>query len=324
MLCILYVNVIGLCLALAGLSLERALPATASRRWIWCVAIVLSLVVPATYQAHHRWSITSARPALATAAIQGHEHGAPAVAVLDPGWWQRAHAYDPFINRVWVTMSGILIAWGALNVLWVSGLVYRSRRGRGSAGGSAVVDGVRVVVTRSVGPATVGLLRSSVLVPRWVLALPSVQRRYVVRHEEEHRRAHDAHLLFVTSLTLILIPWSLALWWMLRRLHLAVEMDCDNRVVNALGDAPAYGDLLLRVAEASSRGPRLQPALLGGMGMLERRLTRLLAPTPLRHVERWLLPALACVLLAFVLSMPHPVAPRAAVAPSPSTLASSR
>ncbi|HEX9083844.1 MAG TPA: hypothetical protein VF836_03815, partial [Gemmatimonadaceae bacterium] len=36
-------------------------------------------------------------------------------------------------------------------------------------------------------------------------------------------------------------------------------------------------------------------------------LTVLLAPTPLRHVQRFLLPALALGLLAIVLLMPHPV-----------------
>jgi hypothetical protein len=43
------------------------------------------------------------------------------------------------------------------------------------------------------------------------------------------------------------------------------------------------------------------------VGTLERRLTVLLAPTPLRHVQRFLLPALAVCLVAIVLLMPHPV-----------------
>ena len=155
------------------------------------------------------------------------------------------------------------------------------------------------------GPATVGVLRSRVLVPQWVLALPRVQRRYVLRHEEEHRSSHDSLLLFVASLTLVVAPWNLALWWQLRRLRLAVEMDCDNRVVSALGNPSAYGELLFKVAQAASRGPRLQPAFLGA-GMLERRLIALVAPTPLRHVHRFLLPAVAAGLLYLVVSMPHP------------------
>ena len=142
------------------------------------------------------------------------------------------------------------------------------------------------------------------------------------RTSEGARRA----LLFVASLPLLLAPWNLALWWELRRLCLAVEMDCDNRVVAALGDPNAYGDLLLKVAQAANRGPRLQPAFLG-MGSLERRLTELLAPTPLRHAQRFLVPALAFVLLLAVLAIPHPVLPHhqhSAMIAGATTSASSR
>ncbi len=170
----------------------------------------------------------------------------------------------------------------------------------------AIVDGVPVLFAEGIGPVTVGLLRSRVLVPRWVMGLPGLQRQYVIRHEEEHRRAHDGLLLFVASLTLILMPWNLALWWHVRRLGLAVEVDCDNRVVKALGNPNAYCELLLKIASLGSGGPRLQPAMLG-TGMLERRLVALLAPAPLRYVQRLLLPIFALGLLAFVLSVPHPV-----------------
>ncbi len=285
MLCILYVNAVGMCLGLAAILFERALPATSSRRWVWCIVIPVSVILPGLYRAHHTWSVADA---------------------LEQ---QAAHiqSYDTSINRLWLTVSAVLLLWGLANAWRVSRVVRRSRRERGNAGGPAIVDGVPVVVTDSIGPATVGLWRSRVLVPRWVLALPGVQRQYVLRHEEEHRTAHDAQLLFVASLPLILMPWNLAMWWQLRRLCLAVEMDCDNRVVSGLGDATAYGELLLKGAQAGSRGPRLQPAFLGGVGTLERRLSALLAPTPLRHVQRFLLPAAALGLLFVVLLMPHPV-----------------
>ena len=285
MLCILYVNAVGMLLGIAGVLAERALPAAFARRWVWCIIIPISVVLPGYYRGHHNWSVVDAlqQPAM------------------------RAATYDVTINRVWLTVSAMLLLWGLANAWRVSRVIRLSRKERGDNSGSAIVDGIPVLVTDLVGPATVGLLRSHLLVPRWVLAMPRTQRQYVLRHEEEHRRAYDAQLLFVASLTLILMPWNLAMWWQLRRLCLAVEMDCDNRVVNRLGDAPAYGELLLKVAQASSRGPRLQPALLGGMGSLEHRLTALLAPTPLRHFQRFLLPAAVLALLFVVLVMPHPV-----------------
>jgi beta-lactamase regulating signal transducer with metallopeptidase domain len=285
MLCILYVNAFGMCLGLAAIFLERALPATSPRRWIWTIVIPVSVVLPGLYRVHHSWSVADVFVQPATV----------------------AQSYDTSINQVWLTMSGFLLVWGMVSAWRVSRVVSLSRKRRGEANEIAIIDGVPVVVTDAMGPATVGFWHSRVLLPRWVLALPGEERQYVVRHEEEHRRAYDGQLLFVMSLPLLLMPWNLAMWWQIRRLCLAVEMDCDNRVVNRLGDATAYGELLLKVAQATTGGPRLQPAFLGGVGTLERRLTALLAPTPLRHVQRFLLPAAALALTFLVLLMPHPV-----------------
>jgi hypothetical protein len=307
MLCILYVIAVGTLLGLTGLLVERMLPATSPRRWLWCVIIVISIVLPGYYRTHHNWSVLEALDHHVMASPSGPAPGTVPLTMLDPGWWAHTRSYDTAINRIWLGVSAVLILLGLANAWRVSQVVRRSRRTRGGPGGPTIVDGIPVVLTDSMGPATVGLWHTRVLLPRWALALPGAQRQYVVHHEDEHRSAHDAHLLFVASLTLILMPWNLALWWLLRRLRLAVEMDCDNRVVSALGDPVAYGELLLKVAQAASRGPRLQPALLGGVGMLEHRLTMLLAPTPLRHVQRFLLPAMVLGLLLVVLSMPHPV-----------------
>jgi len=263
------------------------------------------MVLPGYYRGHHTWTVTE------TVAQQTVDHPSQAAVMgslipFDRDWWARTESYDQSINQLWLIVSGALIIWGLVNAMRVSDIVGSSHSGRDDPYQPVILDGVPIVVTDAVGPATVGLLRSKVVVPRWVLALPGMQRRYVLRHEEEHRKAHDALLLFVVSLPLLLMPWNLAMWWQLRRLCLAVEMDCDNRVVAALGDVNSYGELLLKVAQAASRGPRLQPALLGGMGMLERRLTALLSPTPLRHAQRFLLPAAAFGLLFVVLWMPHP------------------
>ena len=301
MLCILYVNAVGALLCLVGLSIERLLPSTTPRRWLWCLLIPVSMFVPGYYRMHHNWVVTDSvhstgQTMAATAALTP----------LDREWWARTESFDTSINRIWWTVSLILLVWGVANALRVAFLVYTSRR-QGGTRKSSVVDGVPIVVTDQLGPATVGLMRSNVLVPKWVLTMPGMQRRYVLRHEEEHRRAHDVHLLLFASLPLLLMPWNVAMWWMLRRLSIAVEIDCDNRVVAALGDAPAYGELLLTVAQAASRGPRLQPAFLGGAGSLERRLRALVAPMPLRRAQKLLLPVLTLALLFIVVWMPHPI-----------------
>lgn len=332
MLCILYVNFIGACLSVIGHLVERALPATFARRWIWFSVIVFSMALPGYYRYHHSWDV----PAAASVQAPGPtaEQTAPqtlglATALLSPfdrDFWARIESYDTKINRVWLIVSGLLLIWAVTNAMRVSHVVGSSRGEQADPDTPTMIDGVPIVVTDAAGPATVGVVRSRVLVPRWVLALPGTQRQYVLRHEEEHRRAHDARLLFVASLPLLLAPWNLALWWELRRLCLAVEIDCDNRVVAALGNPNAYGELLLKVAQAANRGPRLQPAFLG-MGSLERRLTLLLAPTPLRHAQRFLVPALAFVILLAVIAIPHPVLPHhqhSAMIAGATTAASSR
>jgi bla regulator protein blaR1 len=295
------VNLIGGLLGLTGVLVERVLPDFFSRRWIWCVIIVTSVVLPGYNRFHHNVAVADvlARPST------GHA-SSTAFAPLDPTWWAHTESYDGLINQIWRLTSLALIVWGVLGLLRVAYLVHASRR-RTRKAGTTVVDGVPVVLTNSLGPATVGFLRSRVLVPQWVLGLSGAEQRYIVRHEEEHRRAHDAHLLFIASLPILLMPWNLAMWWYLRRLCLAVEVDCDNRVVTRLGDPTAYGEILLKVAEAGSRGPRLQPAFLGGKGSLEHRLTVLLAPRQFRYAQRFVLPAIVAALLVLTLSLPHPV-----------------
>jgi bla regulator protein BlaR1 len=310
MLCILYVNAIALVLGIAGLLVERALPGTFSRRWVWCAVIAITMTIPPVYQANHTASVTEALEHGAVKPALGQALGMTSLALLDPEWWRRLSSYETEINRAWLTGSAIIIVWGIANAWYVARIVRRSRRRRGDPGRPAVIDDIPVLVTDSLGPATVGFWRSRVLIPRWVLALPGEQRRYVLRHEDEHRRAQDGRLLFFMSLFVIVLPWNLALWWQLRRLYLAVEVDCDNRVVKALGDAPAYGELLFKVAQAGNSAPRLarlQPAFLGGTGMLERRLRMLLAPAQHPKVQRLMLPIAASVLLFIVLSLPHPV-----------------
>ena len=276
MLCILYVGLISTCLGLVGLLAEHALPARVARRWMWLGIICLAIVLPATYRVQHNTHIRNASVVSAS-------------------------SHDLLIGR-WLVMSvWISLALAVAHAMRVGYLIRRSRLG------ATVIDGVSAVVTDGIGPATVGVVGARVMIPRWVLALPAMQRRYVLRHEEEHRNSHDTLLLFVASLAGVLLPWNLPIWWLLRRLRLAVEMDCDTRVVAALGDANAYGAMLLGVAEASSRGLSLQPALLG-MGMLEQRITALVSPRSRTLAMRGLALSAAIALLVVVFMLPHPVA----------------
>src|SRR6266446_2657425 len=102
----------------------------------------------------------------------------------------------------------------------------------------------------------------------------------MLAHEEQHMRAADPVLHAGALVAVLVAPWNLALWWQWRRLRLAVEMDCDARVLAQGPSAPAYGELLLRV------GKRRSTQLLGAAAFgepasfLESRIRRMVAVVP--------------------------------------------
>jgi hypothetical protein len=117
-----------------------------------------------------------------------------------------------------------------------------------------------------------GVRAPEVVVPEWLLEAPPEEQRLVVLHEREHIRARDPLLLTAGCVAVALVPWVPAAWWMLLRLRLAVELDCDARVLRQGVRPFAYGTLLIEMAR---RGPGLTlgaPAMAGSPTSLERRL----------------------------------------------------
>lgn len=139
-----------------------------------------------------------------------------------------------------------------------------------------------VLVSASAGPAVVGVLHPEIVLPEWVLALEEERRRLVVEHEVEHLRAGDSPLLLASLLVLVLCPWNPALWWQVRRLRLAVEVDCDARVLRRRPDARNYGALLLEVGRMASRRQLLATAFSKPHSFLERRIRMITRSDP-RH-----------------------------------------
>src|SRR5207302_5577204 len=149
------------------------------------------------------------------------------------------------------------------------------------------------------------------------LQLGERERRLMLAHEDEHIRARDPWLLAGGAAVLLLTPWNPLVWWQVRRLRLAVEMDCDARVLARDGDAPAYGELLLRVGQRRARLPLGAPALGEPVSFLGRRIRRMVTALP-----RWRwggvaaggLIAVAAVIAAC--EAPRPVGPHAPRDPS--------
>jgi hypothetical protein len=193
-----------------------------------------------------------------------------------------------------------------------------SRRRRGWR--EATVDDVAVLVSDDdSGPAVIGVVTPRIVLPTWVLTLARDRRRLVLAHEREHMLAHDPALLAASVLLVLVAPWNLALWWIARRLRLAVEIDCDRRVLReSRASALEYGRLLVDVGARAGRAlPVATAALLERPTALERRITAMRLRRP-RHalLRSALLAAIAVAALVAACTAPQPDPTRPAPAGS--------
>jgi beta-lactamase regulating signal transducer with metallopeptidase domain len=234
-------------------------------RYLWGMAMVLSLLLPA-------WAVVrppATPPADAAAAAEGAgllsmstllELGrmtVPEPAILDQA--------EPWLLLVWLVSSvGLLVA-------LTGGLIRLGARAR-SWSPTRIHQG-EVLVSEDFGPALLGVRDPKVVIPRWALDLEPDRLGMVVAHEEEHRLAGDIRLLLAGAVLVVLMPWNVGLWWQLRRLRAAVELDCDTRVLRRGVPAKAYGALLLELGTRAPGLPLPVAALSKPVSLLERRLT---------------------------------------------------
>ena len=102
-------------------------------------------------------------------------------------------------------------------------------------------------MARDTGPATVGLFRPQIVIPEWLLAAPPEALRLVIAHERSHVEAGDNTLLVLGIWLAILTPWNGIAWWQVRRMRLAIEVDCDRRVLRGGNDVRRYAKTLVDV-----------------------------------------------------------------------------
>jgi beta-lactamase regulating signal transducer with metallopeptidase domain len=121
------------------------------------------------------------------------------------------------------------------------------------------LDGYPILVSRNLGPALLGVIAPRIVLPDWATRLPPDDRHLILAHERRHAEAGDPLVLFVANVLIALQPWNLFTWAMRARLQLAVETDCDRRVLTAHRDVRRYAELLITVHE---RGLPALPSLV--------------------------------------------------------------
>ena len=254
----LYAVLLGTLLGSAAMALETLLAARRHpTRVVWIAAIAMSVLWPAVTAVAQR-----TLPAVRTAPF-----------IVTPLTNSIARASD-YVSRASGLGSLLLMVWVVATLALLARLAvgrYTLARQRGEWEHGSV-DGVDVRLSPNVGPAVVGLRPMEIVLPRWALALESTLRALVLRHEEEHRVARDPWLLLFAALAVALMPWNAALWWQARRLRLAIEVDCDARVLRVHPRRERYGLLLLAIAQRRDDAPHLAPALSEPVSQLERRI----------------------------------------------------
>ena len=274
----LYTIAVSALFTLAAHALERVVAARGRpRRMLWVVAMTLSVAWPVV-NGVRRATVDEAVPVAVapfTITVPGPEAIVPVARTP-----QRGAQIDRALITLWVALSTLLL-------IRLGAGVATLRRAR-KAWRSQQLDGMTVCVSPNVGPAVVGLRSMNVVLPEWILDLDAPLRALVLRHEQEHQSARDPHVLFGAAAAVCLMPWNPAVWFQARRLRLAIELDCDARVLRAHPAPERYGLLMLTIAQRRSVVPTIfAPMLAEPVTQLERRIREMRNTS--RRIARWAL-----------------------------------
>ena len=274
-------------LAAATLARVIALYRGAALRWIWIGAAVLSLGISLNWllagstlrgrtpdsqpRAATDGMLPRVLPARATESAITHSN--------DASSWSRSLAPPSLPVRA---DRIALAAWLVASMTFFSVLfaaVLRLRLDQRTWTPNTIAN-TPVLVSERFGPAVVGVARSVIVVPSWVLALDEHAQRMIVRHEVEHGTARDPAVLMVASAVLVLMPWNVGLWMLWRGLRRAIEIDCDARVVRSGVESADYANVLLRAWRRSRGGWMPSTAFAEKASGLGGRVEHLLRPEP--------------------------------------------
>jgi TonB family protein len=248
--------------AVAAMLAERALASAGrARRTPWLVAIGIATAWPLVAGA---WFLL--KPVEQPIVIIKTRIGATAARVVSeqlsfgPAW---GTIVERALIGLWIAATLLLVIRIAVALIRMRAVTQSARR--------TIVDGTAVLISETAGPAVCGALDPQIVLPRWIMELDAPLRSIVLRHEREHVERGDAGAVLGAAVAVALVPWSPAVWLMSRRLRLAVELDCDARVLASKEDPKRYGRLLMLVAQRQTHA-RLQPMLAESSAHLERRI----------------------------------------------------
>jgi TonB-dependent SusC/RagA subfamily outer membrane receptor len=296
----------SLVIAVAALAMQRLASRAIPSRLIWATAMVAMIGVSATQPLRRAPSTERIDgPLGATTMIAGVEIAAPTPleALLASLRQAPVAAMDRLIATAGAAgrtlppnaSRALLFLW-PLTTLTLAGILlfsYRRQRALLRRAAPHTMAGTLVHVSEQTGPAVIGAAEPAIVVPRWLLHRTDDEQRLVVAHEAAHIAARDPQLLLAGCAAVTLMPWNPAAWFALSRLRLAIELDCDARVLARGTDTRRYGQLLIELSAAAPHPaiPLGAPAFSYRASHLERRL-RTMTARPARFLAARRLSAL--------------------------------
>jgi beta-lactamase regulating signal transducer with metallopeptidase domain len=272
----LYSIVVSLLMGLAALALERSAQIRQRpARWLWGTCMVASLAIlfipsrvsvqiPETTHADRATSSEIITPPQATA-IETSRFTLPVIGADETPLSDGVSALLDWTWRMASVALVLVILASAAHLSW-----RRRRWDRGHMAGTAVY------ISEDCGPAVVGFLRPHIVVPRWLTKLSPDAQEVVMAHERSHLGAYDTQLLTIAVCLVACMPWNPVLWWQLRRLRLAIETDCDARVLSLGYPVARYSETLIAVGERHSASYAMAMASYGSKSFLEQRIQNML------------------------------------------------
>jgi hypothetical protein len=308
-----YVLLVSALLAGAAYVGERASRARkAPTRWLWGLCISASLIAPTAISTlavqlpdlSSRWGHGATSRMVPLRQITAGARAPSAWLIAGAGKMSATPGLDSLIIGAWtLTSLALMLAVAVHSVRLLS----RKRHWE-----IARVSGAEVFVAEDVGPAVVGLLGPRIVVPRWLLAASPAEQDLVIAHEQSHLDANDAQVLAGAVLMICAMPWNVAMWWALRRLRHAIEIDCDARVLRRGHAVSSYGAALLMVGARQSSHFAVVAGMSESKSFLEQRIEAMISK---RSKYAWAsAAALACLGSVLVASAAE-VSPPAVGAP---------
>lgn len=137
-----------------------------------------------------------------------------------------------------------------------------------------------LLIDDEVGPASTGLLRPKILIPRYLLGeLNFCQLCSIVDHEIQHIRRFDSAFLLLSQVACCLHWFNPLAYWLAARVRVEMEHAVDAATVGQADDQAkrSYGDLLIHLAGRRSRFLGFAP-MADRRSNLKQRIEELLAP----------------------------------------------